>query len=414
MRQEKACAARQRHFLLCFAAMMKRLTILAAMSLAIACSSEAQTTPAADAVRRFARAYLTYVPGSTYDVRLDHSGTTPNGTYQVFTVVRNGPAGDKFTEQLGLVLDDRTRLVTTGMAMPVPTTDPPVNASNLPYFVDHVLPQVVKQMFTATVRVRWPGVPSRPAAVVPLTLDIGTGYGWAHMPLAITADGLYLALGSPWNVDRDPRAQRRELIDATLVNWDPGHEAAVVKVVEFSDYECPACKRAWGDLKPVLTQFGEAVRHGMVNFPLTNSHPWAFRAASSGACVFSLWPGKLLAFKDEMYRLQDTLTVATADDAALGFLDQHSLDKGAFLGCHMKDPVIDAILLQMDLGHRLGVFGTPAYFVNGEQFPGGRPDVAKKRLQAILDAAGKPEDAADIEPEQAPPATAKPAAPQPK
>ena len=81
----------------------------------------------------------------------------------------------------------------------------------------------------------------------------------------------------------------------------------------------------------------------------------------------------------------------------------------------MKDPAIDAILLQMDLGHRLGVFGTPAYFVNGEQFPGGKPDVARKRLQAILDAAGKPENAADVEPEKpAPAAAAKPSAAQPK
>jgi hypothetical protein len=395
--------------------MMKRLTILAAMSLAIAFPAPAQTTPETEAVRRFARSYLTYVPGSTYDVRLDHNGTTPNGTYQVFTVVRNGPAGDKFNEQLSLVLDDRTRTATVGMAMPVPPTDPPVNASNLPYFVDHVLPQVVKQMFTTSVKVRWPGVPARPTAIVPLTLDIGTGYGWAHMPLAITADGRYLMLGGVWSLDRDPRAQRREMIDATLVNWDPGHEDAAVKVVEFSDYECPACKRAWGDLKPVLTGFGEAVRHGMVNFPLVNNHPWAFRAASAGSCVFALWPGKLLAFKDEMYRLQDTLTVAAVDDAALGFLDQHSLDKAAFLGCHMKDVVMDKILLQMDLGHRLGVFGTPAYYVNGEQFPGGKPDVAKKRLQAILDAGGKPEDAAEVEPEKATPAAAaKPPAAQPK
>jgi protein-disulfide isomerase len=399
--------------------MMKRLTLLVASSLVIASTATAQATPETDAVRRFAKAYLTYVPGSTYEVRLDHNGTTPNGTYQAFTVVRSGPAPDKFNEQLGIVLDNRTRMLTAGMVAPVPATNPPVNASNLPYFVDNVLPQVVKQMFPTSVRVRWPGVPARPTAIVPLTLDVGTGYGWAHMPLAITADGRYLMLGGIWNLDRDPRAQRREAIDATLVQWDPGHDAAPVKVVEFSDYECPACKRAWGELKPIFAGFGESVRHGMVNFPLTNSHPWAFRAASAGSCVFSAWPEKLLAFKDEMYRLQDTMTVATVDEAAFGFLDQHSLDRAKFLACHMNDAkgqVMDRILLQMDLGHRLGVFGTPAYYVNGEQFPGGKPDVARKRLQAIIDAGGKPEDAADVEPEPATPAAAaKPAAaPQPK
>ena len=396
--------------------MTKRLTLLAALPLALAATAVSQTTPDTEAVRRFAKAYLTYVPGSTYEVKVDYNGATPNGPYQVLTVVRTGPSSDKFTEQVSIVLDAQTRMVTAGMVAPVPPTNPPVNAAaNLPYFVDNILPQVVKQMFTASVRVRWPGVPSRPTAIVPLTLDIGTGYGWAHMPLSITADGRYIMLGGRWSLDRDPRAQRREVIDATLVQWDPGHEAAPVKLVEFSDYQCPACKRSWNELKPVLAGFGESVRHGMVNFPLTSSHPWAFRAASAASCVFGMAPEKLLAFKDEMYRMQDSMTVATVDEAAYGFLDQHGLDKAKFQACHMNDrkgEVMDRILLQMDLGHRLGVFGTPAYYVNGEMLYA-RPDLARKRIQAMLDAGGKPEDAADIEPEKpAPTATAKtPAAP---
>jgi protein-disulfide isomerase len=398
--------------------MTKRLTLLAALPLALAATALAQTAPDTEAVRRFAKAYLTYVPGSTYEVKVDYNGATPNGPYQVLTVVRTGPNIDKFTEQVSIVLDAQTRMVTAGMVAPVPPTNPPTNAAaNLPYFVDTILPQLIKQMFTSSVRVRWPGVPARPTAIVPLTLDIGTGYGWAHMPLSITADGRYIMLGGRWNLDRDPRAQRREVIDATLVQWDPGHEAAPVQLVEFSDYECPACKRGWNELKPVLAGFGEAVHHGMVNFPLVSNHPWAFRAASAGACVFAMAPEKLLAFKDEMYRLQDTMTVATVDEAAFGFLDQHGLDKTKFQSCHMndrKDQVMDRILQQMDLGHRLGVFGTPAYYVNGEQLYA-KPDLARKRIQAILDAGGKPEDAAEIEPEKpAPTAAAKPPAAQPK
>jgi len=374
--------------------MMTRLTIAAALAaLALAAQAQAQTTVEADAVRRFAQAYMTHVPGSTHDVRLTANGATPAGPYQVYTVTR-AVAEDKNPEALGLILDERTRMVAAGIVMPIPATDPPVNAGNLPYFVDHVLPDIVKQIFTASVRLRWPGLPSRPSAVVPLTLDIGTGYGWATMPLGLTADGRYLAIGSAWSLSRDLREQRREAIDPALVQWDPGHEDAIVQVVEFSDYECPACKRTWNELQPVLARFGSKVRHGLVNFPLTNSHPWAFRAASAGTCVYTRWPERLLDFKAEMYRLQDSLTVAGVDDAALGFLDQHSLDKSAFMACHMKDPVIDRILLQMNLGHRLAVFGTPAYFVNGEHLYG-KADVAAKRIQAIIDAGGKPEHAAE-------------------
>jgi protein-disulfide isomerase len=396
--------------------MMKRLTITAiAGALLAAAAAPAQTTVEAAAVRRFARAFLTYVPDSAYEVRFDHAGTTSYGGYQAYTVIRS-VADEKNTEQIAVLLDETTRMVTAGLVAPLPATDPPVTAENLPRFVSGGLPQVLAQVFpTVKVRVRWPGSPAKPTAIVPLTIEVSTGYGWARMPLAITADGKYMALGSAWSLDRDPRAARREVIDPNLVQWDPEHQGAIVNVVEFSDYECPACKRGWGEMKPALAQLGKNVRHGIVNFPLVSNHPWAFRAAVAGSCIAKLWPDKLLAFKEEMYRLQDTMTVATVDDAAFGFLDQQSLDKSAFLGCHMKDPAIDRVLEQMTLGHRLGVLGTPAYYANGELLAFGKRDLVIARLQAIVDAGGKPEDPAEVQLPPSTPAPAKPTTvPQPK
>ncbi len=393
--------------MLCFTTMMKRLAVTAiASALLVAAAAQAQTTAEAAAVRRFARAFLTYVPDSAFEVRFDHAGATAYGAYQVYTVIRS-VADDKNTEQVAMVLDETTRMVTAGLVAPLPATDPPVTAENLPRFVSGGLPQVLSQVFPSVkVRVRWPGTPARPTAVVPLTIDVSTGYGWAHMPLGITADGKYMALGSSWSLDRDPREARREMIDAALVQWDPGHQNAVVKVVEFSDYECPACKRGWSEMKPAMAELGDKVHHGIVNFPLVTNHPWAFRAAVAGSCIFKLWPDKLLAFKEEMYRLQDTMTVAGVDEAVFGFLDQQTLDKTAFLGCHMKDPAIDKVLEQMTLGHHLGVLGTPAYYANGELQAFGRRDLVVARLKAIIDAGGKPEDAAEV---VVPRATATPA-----
>jgi hypothetical protein len=389
--------------------MIKRLSIVTvAGAILAAAAAQGQTTAEAEAVRRFAKAFLTYVPDSVYEVRFDHAGTTPYGPYQVYTAIRS-VADDKNSEQIAIVLDETTRMVTAGLVAPVPATDPPVTPENLPRFVTGALPNVLAQVFpNVKVRVRWPGTPARPSAVVPLTIEVSTGWGWAHMPLGITADGRYMALGGAWSLDRDPREARREAIDPNLVQWDPGHESAVVNVVEFSDYECPACKRGWSEMKPALAELGDKIHHGIVNFPLVANHPWAFRAAVAGSCIAKLWPDKLLAFKEEMYRLQDTLTVATVDEAAFGFLDQQALDKTAFNGCHLKDPTIDRVLEQMNLGHRLGVLGTPAYYANGELLPFAKRDLVVARLKAIVAAAGKPEDAADV---VMPRATAVPATP---
>jgi hypothetical protein len=394
--------------------MMRRLTVVAtAVAAVLAAAAQAQTTAESDAVQRFARGFMTYYPESVYEVRLDHAGTTPSGPYSVYTVVRS-VAGEKNSEQVALVVDESTRMVTAGLVAPVPPTDPPISADNLPRFVTNGLPAVLAQVFPSVkVRVRWPGTPARPGAVLALTIDVSTGYGWAHMPLGLTADGRYMALGGVWSLDRDPREARREVIDPKLVQWDPGHEHAVLDVVEFSDYECPACKRGWSEMKPALAQLGDAVHHGIVNFPLVTNHPWAFRAAVAGSCIGTMWPDKLLAFKEEMYRLQDTMTVSAVDDAVFGFLDQQGLSKATFLGCHMKDAPIDRVLEQMDLGHRLGVLGTPTYYAGGEVLPFGRRDVVVARLKAIVAAKGKPEDAAEVVLPPATPVPATPASPAP-
>jgi protein-disulfide isomerase len=217
-----------------------------------------------------------------------------------------------------------------------------------------------------------------------------------QMALAISTDGKYVALGGTWPIDRDPRAVRREILQSADVQWDPDHENATVKVVEFSDFQCPACKRGWGIVKPLLTEAGDTVRHGLVNFPLYNAHPWAFRAAVAGECVGSIWPDRLVALKEEFYRLQDSMTLDSVDPAALCFVAEQNLDEKNFRACYLKDPAIDRVLRQLELGYRLGVFGTPTYFANGEQLPWNEAEIFAKRLQAINAAKGRPEDAADV------------------
>jgi len=268
---------------------------------------------------------------------------------------------------------------------------------------------VLGNYFSTRVKVQWPMTPARPGAVLFLAAEVMTGYGTMHMPLALSTDGKYVAIGGSWPLDRDPRAVRREVLDNTYVQWDPGHENAVLKLVEFSDFECPSCKRGWGLVKPVLAGFGDKLRHGMVNWPIVAAHPWAFRAAVAGECIFSLWPDRLPALKEELYRLQDTLTVESVDPVVYGFLAEHRLDKDRFLACYFKDPSIDTVLKQLEVGYRLGVFGTPTYYVNGESLPWSDTDVFRERLQAILAAGGRPEAAAEVKvPTRTPTPTATP------
>jgi hypothetical protein len=365
-----------------------RVTLIPFTCLVLAASAAPQSFE--NESRRFANAYMPHNPKGTLEVRIDHNGLTPSGPYLVVSVVRQSE-DEKSGEALSLLVDPQRRTVAAGLIAALPPSAGPVTPEGLPRFAQEVLPQMLGEMLGARLRVKWPAVPAKPSGVIQIAAELSTGYGWSKWPISMSADAKYIVLGATWPLDRDPRAVRREILDSPLVQWDPGNEQAILRYIEFSDYECPACKRAWGEVKPVIAQLGKDVRHGMINYPLVRNHPWAFRAAVGGSCVASLWHDKLLAFKDEMYRLQDTLTVETVDEAVFGFLTQHSLNENSFRACYLKDPAVDRVLAQLELGQRLGILGTPSYFVNGEHLGYGDKTLLTTRLQAILAAGGIPE-----------------------
>jgi protein-disulfide isomerase len=371
-----------------------RSCVVAVMALAAAVSSGAQELPE-QVFKAFARGFLTYAPASVFTLTENTTGATSVGSYQEVRVERTSIQPNA-TDQVGMLADPRTRMAAAGLLFPLPAVEPPVTPETLPLFVQQQLSGAMSTWLSSRVKISWPMSPTRPGAVVALTAEVATGYGTMHMPLAVTADGKYLVIGDTWPLDRDPRAVRREILESSAIQWDPGHEAAPIKVVEFSDFQCPACKRGWGEIKPVFAQFGDKIRHGLVNFPLFNSHPWAFRAAVAGECVGSLWPDQIIALKEEFYRLQDTLTVESVDPAVFAFLAEHNLSSQKFRACYLKDPAINTVLRQLDLGYRLGVTGTPTYYANGEALPWVEPEWATKRLAAILAAGGRPESAAEI------------------
>lgn len=354
-----------------------------------------------EAARRFVQAYVAYAPESSVDIRVNSRGSTPAGPYLVATALRSSLRGGE-PEQLSLLIDPESKHVTVGPLIPLPPTTPPLTPGSIPEYVETALPQLLSGALAARVKMRWPSTPARPTAVVVLAAEVATGYGWMRMPGAITMDGKYFMLGATWPLERDPRTVRREILRDAPVRWDPGHETAMVQLVEFSDFQCPACKYHWTTVKEVLSKAGPSVRHGMVNYPLTQSHPWAFAAAVAGECIGRVWPERFLGLKEEFYRLQDSMSVETVKDAALGFLSQQGLADKPFTDCFMKDPVVEAVLRQIDLAQRLGVIGTPTYFANGEILAAGNKEWMLKRLQAIVAAKGLPENAAEIRPDPTP------------
>ena len=368
-----------------------RARLPAALLLLLAVVPAARAQVSTETVRRFVQTYLPHGAGSI-EVNVNATASLPGGTYQVVAAKRTGLDKDREGESLILVIDLGSRVAHIGMTFPI-QVNREVPAEQLPGIVELELPKVIKQLMSAETRVRWPAGLKPVPAVIPLTAEISTGYGWMRYPIALTADAKWLTLGPPWPIDRDVREVRRERLDGATIQWDPGHEGAVLKLVEFSDYQCPACRRQWLAHEPVFSSFGDKLRHGLVNFPLITSHPWSFRAAVAGVCIADIWPDQTLTFKSEMYRLQSSLSVETVDDGVFGFLAQRGLPEATFRTCYLKDPSINKVLRHLEVGQSVGILATPTFMVNGELLPLGNFEAITARLQAILDAGGRPEQA---------------------
>jgi len=335
---------------LCRALASSCVLLLAATATGIAQDKEA---PEPDAkTLRFVQRALPWYPDSTFKLVENIRHQTPSGSYRIVTVERTC-ASRFLTGQPTVLVDETTNSAWLG------------SVGELPF--QGVLPDALKASMNLKVRLEWDAGPRRPTALIPLTLLVDTGYGESRRPAAITADGKYVVMASEMPLDEDPVAYRRRLFaESDLVMWDTEDGAgSKVEIVEFSDFECPACKGKWPIIQMALGKHAGAIRHGMVSYPLTQIHPWSFRAASASWCIALQSPGALIPFKEIFYSLQREMEVSLVTPTSLDFIAGRGLDETAFRACYLKKPSIEAVHGQMSLGKKLGVNSTPTYFVNG-------------------------------------------------
>ncbi len=315
---------------------------------------------------RFVQRAIAWYPDSTFRLVENTRYRTASGSYRVVVVERTC-ASQFLTGQPMVVVDEVTNSAWLGSVAELPFQGAGAGPDALRTFLEGFLPEALKGAMNLKVRVVWDAGPRKPGAVIPLNLMIDTGYGEYRRPAGATSDGKFLVMGAEMSLNDDPVAvRRRTLANSESVIWDsPAGESPPLEIVEFSDLECPACKGKWPIIQMVLGRFAGAIRHGMVSFPLTAIHPWAFRAASASWCVAVQDPESLIPFKETFYTLQREMEVSLVTPTSVDFIAGKGLDEAAFRECYLREPSIAAVHKQIDLGQEMGIHSTPTYFVNG-------------------------------------------------
>ena len=139
-----------------------------------------------------------------------------------------------------------------------------------------------------------------------------------------------------------------------------GTPDAAVRIVEYGDLQCPACRAAHGVVKNILEEYGDVVSYEFRHFPLEAIHPRAFVTAQAAECAHD--QDSYYDFIDRVFAHQQDLSKnrlrVTADSLGLNTeLFDACVDSGA------KRAIVRQ---QQQEGRNLRVSSTPTFFVNGE------------------------------------------------
>ena len=145
-----------------------------------------------------------------------------------------------------------------------------------------------------------------------------------------------------------------------------GSAAAPVTIVEWSDYQCPFCRRAHPTVEQVLNEYKDKIRFVYRDYPLP-FHQQAMPASEAVHCAED--QGKFWEYHRNLFEVQGDLSQADLSKRATDI----GLDAAAFSACVQSKKHDAAIQSAASDGSAAGVTGTPAFFINGRMLVGAQP-----------------------------------------
>jgi protein-disulfide isomerase len=145
-----------------------------------------------------------------------------------------------------------------------------------------------------------------------------------------------------------------------------GTKNAPITIVEFTDFQCPFCRASENTVKQIRSKYGDKVRLVHMDFPLS-FHSHALDAAKAARCAND--QNKFWQFHDSLFENQGKLSPADLKQTAKTL----GLNSAEFDACFDKAKHESEIKSDMAAGEKLGVDGTPAFFIDGRPIVGAQP-----------------------------------------
>ena len=154
-----------------------------------------------------------------------------------------------------------------------------------------------------------------------------------------------------------------------------GPANAPITLVEFSDFQCPYCSKAVGQINATLKAYPNDVRLIFKQYPL-DTHPQA--AISAAASLAAHQQGMFWSMHDVMFANRSKLS----RQSILAWAKEMGLDMNRFTADLDSDAIRKAVLRDRDDGDKAGVEGTPTVFLNGQRYNG---DLAPDAIKTVIE-----------------------------
>jgi protein-disulfide isomerase len=239
--------------------------------------------------------------------------------------------------------------------------------------------------------VTWQIYEIRPAAVPGLADVVFAINKQAAQHIYLAAGGQSAIIGELIPFGANPFAPARAKLQGAFGPSRGGPNPAI-DIVEFSDLECPHCKKAQPILEKLAADFPQ-VRFIFQQFPLPASlHPWAMKAAQYADCAGQINKDAFWKYVDAIFENQGGIALATADDKLKELAIVNGLDAMKVAACADSPQTAARIKKSTDLGAALEVNETPTVFMNGRRVRG-IADIPYEKLKELvqfeIDHAGK-------------------------
>ena len=155
-----------------------------------------------------------------------------------------------------------------------------------------------------------------------------------------------------------------------------GNPNAPVMIVEFSDFQCPFCRRVQPTLMALLKRYEGKVAISYRDYPLAEIHPQAQMAAEAARCAGE--QGKFWEYHDKLFS-----QAAMERDTLYSYGQSLGLDMQRFHACVDSSKYRSAVQSDFEAAQQAGVAGTPAFFINGIFLDGAQP---QGEFEKIIDA----------------------------